>query len=85
MRAVFGVLGLLFVVAIVGILVKKNLNSIGDIKVPQPASASTPATGTAPAVNPTGNVADQSKKIQQQFKSAAEAAAQPARSEPDQK
>lgn len=45
MRAVFGVLMLLVVVAIVGVLAKKQLSSI-----PAPA----PASATAPSASPTG-------------------------------
>ena len=72
---IFGVLSLLFVVAVVGFLAKKQLSSVNDIKVP--------ATNTA--VNPGGNVQQQSQQIQQQFKAAAEAAVQQARPMPDDK
>jgi hypothetical protein len=83
MRMIFGVLSLLFVVAVVGFLAKKQMSSINDIKVPQvvgPAAGSAPV---APVVNPGGNVQQQSQQIQQQFKAAAEAAVQQPRPMPD--
>ena len=84
MRMVFGVLSLLFVVAVVGFLAKKQLTSVNEIKVPSVSASGT--VGTAlPSVNPTGNVQQQSQQIQQQFKAAAEAAVQQARPMPDEK
>jgi hypothetical protein len=79
MRMIFGVLSLLFVVAVIGFLAKKQLSSVNDIKVP-----SVTAPG-ASVVAPSGNVQQQSQQIQQQFKAAAEAAMQPARTEPETK
>ncbi len=76
MRMIFGVLSLLFVVAVIAFMSKKQMSSISDIKVPG-ATASSPAR--------TGNVQQQSQQIQQQFKAAAEAALQPARTEPETK
>ena len=76
MRMIFGVLSLLFVVAVIAFLSKKQVSAISDIKLPG-ASASS----AAPAVN----VQQQSQQIQQQFKAAAEAALQPARTEPETK
>ncbi len=78
MRGVFGIVGLLLVVAVVGLLAKKQISSVNDIKVPVPGVA-------APAVNPAGNVQQQSQQIQQQFKAAAEAAVQQPRPEPETK
>lgn len=75
MRMIFGVLSLLFVVAVVGFLAKKQLASVSEIKLP-------PAALT---VTPGGNVQQQSQQIQQQFKAAAEAAVQQARPMPDEK
>ena len=84
MRMIFGVLSLLFVVAVVGFLAKKQLASVNEIKVPSVSASG--AVGTAvPSVNPTGNVQQQSQQIQQQFKAAAEAAMQQARPMPDEK
>ena len=84
MRMIFGVLSLLFVVAVVGFLAKKQLASVNEIKVPSVSASA--AVGTAvPSVNPTGNVQLQSQQIQQQFKAAAEAAMQQARPMPDEK
>ncbi|MES2424113.1 MAG: hypothetical protein V4562_06780 [Pseudomonadota bacterium] len=74
MRMVFGVLGLLVVLAIVGVLAKKQLTSL---PAPAPATDATRPTGvTAPV---------QSKQFQQQYKQAVEAAIQPARPMPDDK
>ena len=89
MRMIFGVLSLLFVVAVVGFLAKKQLASVNEIKVPSvsgPGVSASGAVGAAvPSVNPTGNVQQQSQQIQQQFKAAAEAAMQQARPMPDEK
>lgn len=86
MRAVFGVLSLLLVVAAVGLLAKKQLSAVSDIKVPQTAPvADTPAV---PATSAGGNAqqqSQQSQQIQQQFKAAAEASMQQARPMPDEK
>jgi Na+-transporting methylmalonyl-CoA/oxaloacetate decarboxylase gamma subunit len=76
MRMIFGVLSLLFVVAVIAFMSKKQVSSINEIKVPGAASSS---------AAPSGNVQQQSQQIQQQFKAAAEAAMQPARTEPDAK
>ena len=80
MRMIFGVLSLLFVVAMIGFMAKKQVSSINNIdvigKVPGAAASS---------AAPSGNVQQQSQQIQQQFKAAAEAAMQPARTEPDTK
>lgn len=54
MRAVFGVVGLLVVLAIVGIAAKKQLQ------------ASVVSPGTAAPAASAGNVAQQSRRIQQQ-------------------
>ena len=76
MRMIFGVLSLLLVVAVIAFMSKKQVSSINEIKVPGAASSS---------AAPMGNVQQQSQQIQQQFKAAAEAALQPARTEPDTK
>ena len=84
MRMIFGVLSLLFVVAVVGFLAKKQLASVNEIKVPS-ISASGALSTAVPSINPSGNVQQQSQQIQQQFKAAAEAAVQQARPMPDEK
>ena len=84
MRMIFGVLSLLFVVAIVGFLAKKQMASVNEIKVPSVSASGTVETAM-PSVNPSGNVQQQSQQIQQQFKAAAEAAVQQARPMPDEK
>ena len=89
MRVIFGVLSLLFVVAVVGFLAKKQISSVNEIKVPSVSGPAVSASGTVdtalPTINPTGNVQQQSQQIQQQFKAAAEAAVQQPRPMPDEK
>ena len=72
MRVVFGVLSLLIVVAIIGILAKKQLSSIAPAAAPAPA-----ADGSMAA--PTGTP----KQQVQQFKQAVDAQMQQARPMPD--
>jgi Na+-transporting methylmalonyl-CoA/oxaloacetate decarboxylase gamma subunit len=69
MRAIVSVLGLLLVVAIVGLLAKKQL--------------STPIAG--PEATPGATVQQQSQQVQQQVKQSVEAAMQQARPVPDDK
>ena len=80
MRMIFGVLSLLFVMALIAFMAKKQVSSINGIKVPGATASS-----TAPSADNPGNVQQQSQQIQQQFKAAAEAAMQPARTEPEAK
>lgn len=82
MRSIFGVLSLLIVVAIVGVLAKKQMTSINEIKVPAVASE---VPGVTLKVDPNATVQQQSQQIQQQFKAAAEAAVQQPRAMPDDK
>ena len=81
MRAIFGVLGLLVVLAMVGLLVKKQLAStqqaVPVLQVPG-------AVNKAPA-NADDTVHQQSQQIQQQYKQALESAMQQARPMPDDK
>ena len=84
MRMIFGVLSLLFVVAVVGFLAKKQMASVNEIKVPSVSASGTIGTAV-PSINPSGNVQQQSQQIQQQFKAAAEAAVQQARPSSDEK
>lgn len=79
MRAIFGILGLLVVVALVGLLIKNQAPTLKAIKLPVAASSAA-AGSTAPAdVNPSGTVKEQSQQIQQQVKSAVDAAVNQAR------
>jgi predicted lipid-binding transport protein (Tim44 family) len=79
MRAIFGVLGLVLVLGIVGWLAKTQLASsrqaIPSVAVPGAETASAPAA----------NVREQSQQIQQQVKQSLEAAMQQARPMPDDK
>ena len=82
MRAIFGVLSLLIVLAVVGVLVKKQLSStqqaIPALTLPAPSAGS---TDTKPAAT----VQEQSQQIQQQYKQALEGAMQQARPMPEEK
>jgi hypothetical protein len=60
MRMIFSLIGLLIVVAIVGILAKKQLSSVTQLPA---VTAPTSSTGTAPA-----DIAEQSKQMQTQVK-----------------
>jgi hypothetical protein len=82
MRMIFGVLGFLLVVAIIGMLAKKQLSSANEIRLPA-APGSTQETITS--IKADGTVQQQSQQIQLQFKAAAEAAVQQARPMPDDK
>lgn len=82
MRGVFGIVGLLVTLAIVGILVKKQLHTTTSMPVVPTVPAV--AGSSAPAVNPNATVQQQSQQIQQQYKQAVEGAIQPAaRPDPD--
>ena len=78
MRAVFSIVGLLVVLAIVGVLAKKQLAATHAPMVP---ALQVPGQPAQPA--PTGNVREQSQQIQQQFKQQLDAAMQQARPMPD--
>ncbi len=82
MRSIFGVLSLLIVLAIVGVLAKRQMTSINEVKVPAVAGS---APGVSLKVDPNATVQQQSQQIQQQFKSAAAAAVQQPRPMPDEK
>ena len=71
MKAMFSIVGLLMVVAIVGLLAKKQLT--GTPPTQTPAVAGAPAVGGSP------------QQQVQQFKAAAEAAVQAPRAMPDDK
>ena len=60
MRMIFSLIGLLIVVAIVGILAKKQLSAVTQLPV---TAAPTTSNSTTPA-----NIAEQSKQMQTQVK-----------------
>jgi H+/gluconate symporter-like permease len=83
MRIVFGLIGLVVVLAIVATLAKKQLGSVSEIKVPLVTGT---ASGTAPpTVDPNASLQQQSQQIQQQYKQAIEGALQQSRPMPDDK
>jgi type II secretory pathway pseudopilin PulG len=75
MRIVFTMLSLLVVVAVIGILAKKQLGSIAPVSAP--AASAAPSGMAAPSGTPQQQV--------QQFRQAAENAMQQARPMPDEK
>jgi hypothetical protein len=79
MRAIFGVLGLVLVLGIVGWLTKTQLASNRQAIPPMVVP------GAEPSSAPAGNVREQSQQIQQQIKQSVEAAMQQARPMPDDK
>jgi predicted lipid-binding transport protein (Tim44 family) len=79
MRAIFGVLGLVLVLGIVGWLAKTQLASNRQ------AVPSLVVPGAEPSSAPLGNAREQSQQIQQQIKQSVEAAMQQARPMPDDK
>ncbi len=79
MRMVFGVLGLLVVVAIVGWLAKSQLSATRQ------AIPSLAVPGAQPAPAPAATVREQSQQIQQQIKQSVEATMQQARPMPEEK
>ncbi|WP_298213148.1 hypothetical protein [Acidovorax sp.] len=79
MRALFGLVGLVVVLAIVGLLAKKQLSAT---RAPVPALPT--ATGAAaPASAASGTVREQSQQVQQQVKQQMEALMQQARPMPE--
>lgn len=73
MRAIFGILSLLIVVAVIGILAKKQLGGrAADAPVASPDEAGTPA------VAPGAATLQQGRQVQQQTQQALEAAMQQA-------
>lgn len=75
MRGVFGVVGLLLTLVIVGVLAKKNLSSVTTV-APPAGMASAPAGAT---------VKEQSQLLQQQVQQSVEATVQQARPMPEDK
>jgi hypothetical protein len=81
MRAIFSVLGLLVVVAAIGLLAKKQLQSVSNLH-PNPSENSPIAL---PATTASATVQQQSLEIQQQVKKSVEEALQQPRVIPDEK
>ncbi|OIP15612.1 MAG: hypothetical protein CO105_11865 [Comamonadaceae bacterium CG_4_9_14_3_um_filter_60_33] len=81
MRAIFSILGLLVVVALVGFLAKKQLTDVSNIKV-QPQDG---AQVTMPQTTPGATPQQQSDQIGEQVKQSIEAAMQQQRPEVDDK
>jgi len=79
MRAMFGLVGLVVVLAIVGLLAKKQLAAT---RAPVPA-LQTPTGAAGPASVPTGTVREQSQQMQQQVKQQVEGLMQQARPMPE--
>ena len=73
MRGLFGIVGLLLTLAIVGVLVKKQVSAVTTV-APPAGFASAPAGAT---------VQQQSQLLQQQVKQSVEATMQQARPMPD--
>lgn len=81
MRAIFSLLSLLVVVAVVGMLAKKQLHSVAEIQpIPQDGSIL-----VLPSTTPGATVQQQSLQIQQQVKKSVEDALQQTRAVPDDK
>jgi hypothetical protein len=85
MRMLFGIVSVVVVLAIVGLLSKKQVNAVQNIQVPAAISAAAGASAPVIPVTPGANVQQQSEQIQNQFKAATEAALQPVRTEPAEK
>ena len=79
MKGVFGLVGLLLALAIVGVVVKKQLDSTSQ-RVP----ALTPAVPGSAAPAPAATVREQSQQVQQ-YKQAVEGLMQQPRPMPDEK
>lgn len=71
---IFGLVGLLLALVIVGVLAKKQFASLAAPSLPTVPGATAP---------PSGTVRDQSQQIQQQYKQALDAAMQQPRKIPD--
>lgn len=72
MRGLFGLVGLLVALAVVGVLVRKQMTAV-NVQVP---SLQTPVQATAHAASAPGHNALQSQQMAQQVKQAVEAAMQ---------
>jgi hypothetical protein len=81
MKAIFSILGLLIVVAITGVLVKKQLSATSTTSVKSQMDSQVSVPATTPGATPQ----QQSLQVQQQVKQSLEAAMQQARPVPDDK
>ena len=81
MKALFSIVGLLLVLAIVGMLARLQVGASSK-SVPPPLGA---AGVSVPVTTPGASSQQQSLEIQQQVKKSVEAATQPARAVPDDK
>lgn len=81
MRTIFSVIGLLLVVAAVGLLAKKQLHTFAEIQPMPPDSNSS----VLPTTTSGATVQQQSLQIQQQVKKSVEEALQQTRAIPDDK
>lgn len=82
MRAVFGLVGLVVALAIVGILAKKQLSAT-RVPVPSLQQSALPGGASPPASAPAGTVREQSQQVQQQVKQQVEGLMQQARPMPE--
>ena len=80
MRGLFGLVGLVVVLAVVGLLAKKQLAAVQPPAVAVPGAA---AIATDPASAPAGNVREQSRQMQDQVRQQMEGLMQQARPMPD--
>lgn len=83
MRGIFGLLGLLLCLAIVGVLVKKQLASTQQMLPVLQVPAATDPQG--PASTPATKVREQPQQLQQQYRQALEGALQQPRTVPNEK
>ena len=81
MRGTFGLIGLLLALAVVGVVVKKQLSAVPVPVLPAQPSASAASQPAAPL----GNAVDQSRHVQEQFRQALDGAMQQARPLQDEK
>ena len=70
LRALFGVVGLLLTLAIVGIVAVKQLNAVGrSVGATSPAGGSASAAQARPEAASNGTIVEQSKQIQDKVRS----------------
>jgi multidrug efflux pump subunit AcrB len=81
MRSIFSILGLLIVLAVVGMLAKKQLGSLAGSAPKAPAESGVTLPTAAPGASPQ----QQSQQIQQQIKQSVDAALQQPRPMPEEK
>ena len=83
MRLIFGVLSLLFVVAVIGFLAKKQMTSLSVLPVPSPTTESATGSGVPAAPTAPMTPGQQSRQTQEQVRQAVESAMQQPRAMPD--